>query len=269
MPYDLTTIIQASTAYAWLYLPIAVVLGAFHALEPGHAKSLMAAYIVAIKGTPRQAVFLGISAAVGHTIVVWILAIAAFAFGRRYIVEEAEPWLTALSGVLVVLLALRMFWALRSRHGHSHDRHAHDHDAHGHHHDDHHSHDHGHGHSHAPPPDASANATTGQIVWYGFTGGLMPCPAAIAVLLVCVQLKAFGLGVAMVAAFSVGVGATLVAIGLAVVWGSTKVSARFPNIGRYAQRLPYLSAGIVFLIGVVMTAAGLNAAGVFTARKTN
>src|SRR5436309_4328290 len=108
---DLTQIIQASTAHAWLYLPLAAILGALHALEPGHAKSLMAAYIVAIRGTASQAVTLAISAAVGHTIVVWILAIAALAFGERYIVEQAEPWLTFLSGVLILLLATRMLGA--------------------------------------------------------------------------------------------------------------------------------------------------------------
>src|SRR3954462_6899323 len=134
---DLAHIIQASTAHAWLYLPLAALLGALHALEPGHAKSLMAAYIVAIRGTASQAVTLGISAAVGHTIVVWVLAVAALAFGERYIVANAEPWLTALSGILIVLLALRMFWALRKK-------------EHRHHHSDHDSHHHP-GHSHEPP----------------------------------------------------------------------------------------------------------------------
>src|SRR5262245_8618032 len=133
---DLTTIIQASAAHAWLYLPVAVLLGAMHALEPGHAKSLMAAYIVAIRGTATQAVVLAASATVGHTIVVWGLAVAALALGERYIVDQAEPWLTALSGVLIILLALRMFWVLRGhhRHGHSHHHHGHHH---GH---EHHSH---------------------------------------------------------------------------------------------------------------------------------
>ena len=74
---DLSQIIQISAAHAWFYLPVAVVLGALHALEPGHAKSLMAAYIVAIRGTAGQAALLGLSAAAGHTIVVWILAVAA------------------------------------------------------------------------------------------------------------------------------------------------------------------------------------------------
>jgi nickel/cobalt exporter len=249
---DLAAIIQGSAAHAWLYLPFAVIIGALHALEPGHAKSLMAAYLVAIRGNAAQAVTLGISAAVGHTIVVWGLAVAALAFGERYIVEQAEPWLTALSGILIVLLALRMLLALRKRHAHTHD-----------HHDDHH-----HGHSHAPPK-IQGDVTTGQIVWFGFTGGLMPCPSAIAVLLVCVQLKAFTLGVAMVGAFSVGIGATLVAIGLAVVWSSGKLTKTWPGFDRMAQRLPYVSAGFVMIVGVIMTAAGLNAAGVFAARKPN
>src|SRR5476649_2849323 len=120
---DLTSIIQGSAAHAWLYLPIAVVLGAMHALEPGHAKSLMAAYIVAIRGTASQAVVLATSAAIGHTIIVWALAIAALALGERYIVDQAEPWLTALSGVLIMLLAIRMLWSLRARHLHNHHSH--------------------------------------------------------------------------------------------------------------------------------------------------
>jgi nickel/cobalt exporter len=259
---DLAQIVSSAAAHAWLYLPFAVLLGALHALEPGHAKSLMAAYIVAIRGTPGQAVTLALSAAAGHTIVVWALAIAALALGERYVVEQAEPWLTLLSGILIVLLALRMFWVLRRRgddrhHGrdHPHD-HAHDH-SHGH---------HGHGHHHHPPV-ATEDVTTGQIVWFGFTGGLLPCPAAIAVLLVCIQLKAFALGVAMVAAFSIGLALTLALIGVGVAWGSRKVGGLWSGFDRWAARLPYLSAGIVMLMGVALTAAGLNATGLTGSRK--
>jgi nickel/cobalt exporter len=111
--------------------------------------------------------------------------------------------------------------------------------------------------------------TTGQIIWFGFTGGLMPCPAAIAVLLICVQLKAFALGVAMVAAFSVGVGATLVAIGLAVVWSSGKLAKAWPGFDRLAQRLPFVSAGLVMIVGLILTVAGLNGTGLLSARKPN
>jgi nickel/cobalt transporter (NicO) family protein len=243
---DLTQIVQSASAHAWLYLPLAILLGALHALEPGHAKSLMAAYVVAIRGTAGQAVTLAISAAVGHTIIVWALAIAALACGERYVVDQAEPWLTFLSGVLIVLLALRMFWALRHR-GHDHN-HGHEH---------HHHHKHEHGHDHAPPstPDG---VTTGQIVWFGFTGGLLPCPAAIAVLLVCIQIKAFALGVAMVAAFSIGLALTLIVIGVSVAWGTRKVAGSWSGFDRWAARLPYLSAGIVMVMGLALSAAGLN-----------
>lgn len=242
---DLTHLIQLSAAQAWLYLPVAVVLGALHALEPGHAKSVMAAYIVSIRGTASQAALLGLSAAVGHTIVVWVLAILGLTLGNALIVEQAEPWLVLLSGLLVLLLAAHMLWALRRSRHHGHD------------------HDH-HGHSHAAP--ATPSARTGDIIWFGLTGGLLPCPSAIAVLLVCIQLREFGLGVAMVAAFSIGLAVTLVSIGIAAAWGARHASARFPWFDRVAGRLPYLSAGLVLVLGVVMTAVGLNGTGLL-ARK--
>ena len=244
---DLSQIIQAGAAHAWFYLPVAVILGALHALEPGHAKSLMAAYIVSIRGTPGQAALLGLSAAVGHTIIVWGLAIAALLLGQNMIAEQAEPWLTLLSGVLVTLLALRMFMRLRiGNHDHKHHHHDHNHGSHSHGHTDQQRH-------------AKNGASSADIVWFGFSGGLLPCPAAIAVLLVCIQLKQFTLGIAMVAAFSIGLAATLVAIGLAASWASRKASTNWPWLDRIAHRLPYLSAGIVMILGLVMTALGLQA----------
>jgi nickel/cobalt exporter len=226
-----------------------------HALEPGHAKSLMAAYIVAIRGTAVQAIVLATSATVGHTIVVWGLALTALALGERYIVDQAEPWLTALSGILIILLALRMFWALRDHHrSHSHHHHGHEHN--------HENRSHTH-----QAPTIRGPVTTGQIIWFGFTGGLVPCPSAIAVLLICIQIKAFALGVAMVAAFSIGIGLTLIAIGLAVVWGAGKLTKTWPGFERAAQKLPPLSAGLVLIVGSIMTVAGLNAAGMFSSRK--
>lgn len=242
---DLAHILQLGAAHAWLYLPAAVVLGALHALEPGHAKSLMAAYIISIRGTAAQAALLGLSAAVGHTIVVWILAIAALLFGQDLIAEQTEPWLTLLSGVLVILLAGRMFLLSRADNHHGHD-----------HHDGHsHDHDHDHVHHHRSRPKTGTGAL--DIVWFGFTGGLVPCSAAIAVLLVCFQTREFALGVAMVAAFSIGLAATLVAIGMAASWASRKAITSWPWLDRITRGLPYLSAGIVMILGLVMTASGL------------
>jgi nickel/cobalt exporter len=252
---DLSQIIQTGAAQVWFYLPIAVVLGALHALEPGHAKSLMAAYIISVRGTPRQAALLGLSAAAGHTIVVWLLAIAALLLGQNLIAEQAEPWLALLSGALVILLAARMFLRLRGRdHHHDYDHHHHDH------------HDHSYDHDHPPP---KTGATASDIVWFGFTGGLLPCPAAIAVLLVCIQIKQFALGVAMVAAFSVGLALTLVGIGMAASLASKKASTAWPWLDRIAQRLPYLSAGIVLILGLVMTVFGLQATWLAAQRRPN
>ena len=220
---------------------MAVLLGALHALEPGHAKSLMAAYLVAIRGTVAQAVTLGLSAAVGHTIIVWGLAIAGLILGEQYIVEQAEPWLTLLE---------------TDDHDHGHDHH--------------HDHDHGAtqaGHHHAPAHPVGA-VTTRQIIWFGFTGGLMPCPSAVAVLLVCIQIKAFALGVVMVAAFSVGLAATLVGIGISVAWGSGKLIQRWSGFDRWAARLPYLSAGLVMFLGLVISVFGLNATGLLGIRNS-
>jgi nickel/cobalt exporter len=256
---DITSLIQSSAAHAWLYLPLAMILGALHALEPGHAKSMMAAYIVAIRGTVPQAAALGFSAAVGHTIVVWGLAAVGLLLGEKYIVEQAEPWLTLLSGILIVLLAIRMMWMLRSE---PHHHHVNNHDHHYHHGDDHH-----HSHDHRHEPKAPGSVTTGQIVWFGFTGGLMPCPAAVAVLLVCLHLKAFALGVAMVAAFSVGLAITLVGIGIGVAWGTRHVAQHWSGFDRWAGRLPYLSAAVVMGMGLILSAIGLHGTGLLGSRN--
>ncbi len=264
---DISTIIQGGASNPWLYLPAAAVLGALHALEPGHSKSMMAAFIVAVRGTPTQAVLLGVSAAIGHTIVVWALALLGLAFGRQMSIERLEPWLLLLSGVLIMVLALRLLMPDRA---YGHTSHQHDHN---------HAHDHDHDHDHGPTgSDAHAAAhereigvrfggrrsvTSGEIAWFGFTGGLLPCPAAIAVLLVCLQVKAFGLGVAMVAAFSVGLAATLVAVGVAAAWGTHKATAQWAGFDAWAQRLPMISALIVLALGVLMSVRGLWQLGVF------
>lgn len=289
---DIASIIQSGATNPWLYLPLAVLLGALHALEPGHSKTMMAGFIVAVRGTPAQAVLLGVSAAIGHTIVVWGLALLGLTLGDRLILEKAEPWLVLVSGLMIVALAGRIFWMLGREHDHHHPaggepadgvvgaRHAHRH---------HHGHHHG-GHGHAPcrhghheheaddpleaaiaGPDAHAAAhareikarftgrrvTTLDILWFGFTGGLLPCPAAIAVLLICLQLKAVTLGIGMVAAFSLGLAITLVCVGLVAAWGQRAVAARWgASFDRWAGRLPYVSAGLVLAVGLAITLRG-------------
>lgn len=265
---DIAAIIQAGILNPWMYIPAALLLGALHALEPGHSKSLMAAFIVTVHGTARQAVLLGTSAAIGHTIVVWALAMLGLYLGDALIIDRAGPWLTLISGLLVMALAFRIYWMLRVPHNHSHDA-----DGHEHHHDhDHDHHDHPHAHE---TKDAHALAheraieqnfkgrkvTNFDIAWFGFTGGLLPCPAAIAVLLVCIQLKKFALGVGLVAAFSIGLAITLVGIGVAAALGAQAASKRWAGFDNIAHKLPYFSAAIVSVIGLLITLQGLHQLG--------
>ncbi len=272
---DLAALIHAGTASLWLLLPVAVVLGALHALEPGHSKSMMTAFIVAIHGTAAQAVLLALSVTVGHTIVVWALAILAWQLQDTAVLDRAEPWLLLIGGLLIVTLALRILSRLENplgAHGHAHaHQHAHG-DGHGHRHahaaGSHHTHWHdgldenAHAAAHAAELQrqlAKGPVTDADVAWFGFGSGLIPCPAAFAVLLACFHEKAYGLGVVTVAAFSVGLALMLIAIGLIAAWGAKALAARQPGLDRFARWAPYASAAIVLVIGLVVTAQGIAA----------
>jgi len=101
-----------------------------------------------------------------------------------------------------------------------------------------------------------------EVIWFGFTGGLLPCPSALAVLLVCLQMKAFSLGIAMVGAFSLGLAITLVGVGVAAAWGVRKMQGSWSGFNRFARYLPLASAGLVMIMGIVMAVIGLEATGV-------
>src|SRR5882757_6666655 len=134
-------LVQQSANAAWLFIPSAVLLGALHGLEPGHSKTMMAAFMVAIWGTIGQAVLLGLSAAISHSMLIWVLAAVALKYGGQWNAETTEPYFQLASAVIIAGLALWMFWRTRrdtkAAAAHEHHDHGHDHD-HG------HSHDHGH-----------------------------------------------------------------------------------------------------------------------------
>jgi nickel/cobalt exporter len=272
---DIAALIQSGTANVWLLLPLALLLGALHALEPGHSKSVMTAFIVAIHGTATQAVLLALSVTIGHTIVVWVLAILAWQLQDTAILEKSEPWLLLVGGILIVVLALRILSrlelpSLRPAHAHGHE-HTHPHDdhaqSHAHHRAEHsHSHDDLDEDAHAAAHAAELKAqlakgpiTNLDIAWFGFSGGLIPCPAAFAVLLACFHQKAYALGIVMVAAFSIGLALMLVAIGLIAAWGARAIAARQSGLNRYARWAPYASAAVVLVVGLLVTAQGLSA----------
>jgi len=258
---DIAALIQTHGANPWAYLPLAVLLGALHALEPGHSKSMMAAFVVATRGTAAQAALLGGSAAVGHSLVVWALAAAGIWLGDAVILDKAEPWLILISGLMILALAWRIVVLFRREH-HEHEHHDHAHDHH-----DHHDHQER-ALSHAEEHEreiaqrfAGRQVGNGAIAWFGLTAGLMPCPSAVAVLLICLQSRAFTLGFGMVAGFSLGLAITLISVGVLASWGARKASEGWSGFAGWAERLPYLSAALVGLIGLVVTFRGLLATG--------
>src|SRR5215475_4758221 len=99
----------------WLFIPSAIALGALHGLEPGHSKTMMAAFIVAVRGTVGQAVLLGLSATLSHTAIVWLIALGGLYFGRHWSAEASEPYLQIASAVAIIGVAAWMMWRTSRR----------------------------------------------------------------------------------------------------------------------------------------------------------
>ena len=319
------------TIIGWGLL-FAFAFGAVHALSPGHGKTMVAAYLVGSRGTPRHAMLLGIVVTITHTFGVFALGFALL-FASRYVLpEKLFPALSALSGLLIFGVGLWLFMSrwqgLQARHGHSHadehshahdghthshdehshthdehshahdgehshthdehdghthshddeahthdghvhshgehshshDEHSHAHDEHSHSHDDEHTHEHGvhvhsHGgkaHSHAVP-DGPINMKT--LVALGISGGIVPCPEALVVLLAAIKLHRIGYGLILIVAFSLGLAAALIAIGMLVVSARQRLT-RFNALGEDSAIVRYLplgSAAIITLIGAALT----------------
>jgi nickel/cobalt exporter len=367
---SLSVLLAQGTAHAWLFIPTAILLGALHGLEPGHSKTMMAAFIIAVRGTVKQAVLLGLCATLSHTVIVWVIALGGLYLWRGLAPETIEPYLQVASAVIIIGMGAWMLWRTRREQSLSA---VHDHD---HHHADHwhnastridtghgvlrldvfeddvpprfrltaergrtwpagdvtleterpdgarqdytfaqhvdflesreeipephefvarlslahggntHSydvafieHDHGHDHMHeelrgldqtagfqdahelAHANDirrrfADRDVTTGQIVIFGLTGGLIPCPGAITVLLLCLQLKAFTLGAALVLCFSIGLALTMVTSGVIAAISVKHVSKRFNGFGEIVRKAPYVSGAVILIIGLYLGISG-------------
>ena len=256
-------LIQQGSTNLWLFIPTAILIGALHGLEPGHSKTLMAAFIVAIKGTPGQAALLGVCAALSHSIVVWLIAALALTFGNAVLAEQAEPYLLLASSLIVVGVGLWMLHRTRvdnrAAQAFVQDQHDHNHD-HGHHHEHHHgasSTEYQDAHERAHAKDIAQHfqgqpITNMQIALFGVTGGLVPCPASVTILLICLHLKQFSLGAVMVASFSLGLALSMVSVGVAAAWGAARFSRHGSKLGDWARRAPYLSGGLMVLVGGFM-----------------
>jgi nickel/cobalt transporter (NicO) family protein len=249
-------------------LLIAAGLGAIHAVSPGHGKTVMAAYLVGSRGTPRHAIALGLTVTASHTFGVIGLALLTLLAGDLLPPERLYPVLALVSGLTVVaigtwLLMQRVRGVTRTaahRAGHrsdvqdTHD-HNHDHEPHV---DIAGTHSHG-GVPHRHAPEAGATLSWRSLILLGFAGGLVPSASALILLLGAVAAGRPGYGLALAVAFGLGMAAVLTGIGLAVVQAGSMFD-RMPALARltrFAPAVPWLSAAVVTAAGIFLTSQAL------------
>jgi nickel/cobalt exporter len=239
-----------------LLLLTALGWGALHAVSPGHGKAMVAAYLVGTRGTAKHALALGATVTVTHTIGVFALGVVTLALSQYVLPEDLYPWLTLVSGLLVVVIGagvlrarVRRARAAREMHSREHRSHTHTHE--------HHSGEH-HGHSHAGRPHSHGPE---DLSWKGLLGmgtaaGLIPCPSALVVLLAAISQHEVALGLLLITAFSLGLAGTLTVLGLVVVHARKLIPPHLAA-GRLAAVLPAASALLIVGVGFVLTAKAL------------
>ncbi len=215
---------------------VAFFLGAVHALTPGHGKAIVAAYLAGSRGRVADAVLLGAVVTLTHTASVFALGIAALYASQRFPADRIFPWMALASGVLVTGIGGSLLWRRWRAHdpasGHStaNGRHHHSgHDA---------------GHHHEPP------GRTG-LLSLGISGGLVPCPEALVVLMISVSLGRVALGLAVLVSFSFGLAVVITAIGVAMVMAAPAFR-RLTGDASWIRALPVVSAAVVTALGVAI-----------------
>ena len=269
-----TLLIAVAVSFLW---------GAMHAMTPGHGKTIVGAYLVGARGTAKHAFYLGLATTITHTAGVFALGLVTL-FAARYVLPETLfPWLSFFSGLLVVGIGTNLFVSrLRAsgsfsrlsqigsnypHHHHpddAHHTHAHDHSydhsqPHEHRHGQEHDLDHENGsalHSHLPPGADGAPVTWRSLLALGISGGLLPCPSALVVLLSAIALNRVGFGLVLVFAFSLGLAGVLTAIGILFVYAG-RLFKRSPVQSRFIRLLPAASALFITLAGLGIAARAL------------
>jgi ABC-type nickel/cobalt efflux system permease component RcnA len=236
-----------------LGMVVAFGLGAMHALSPGHGKTIVAAYLVGSRGTFKHAIFLGGMVTFTHTISVFFLGLTTLFLSKYVLPEKIFPVLGAISGLSIVWIGGIMLYKRLRGIGllacPPADHHDHDHDHH------HHDHDHGpHTHSHVPEGDI----TMGSLIALGASGGLVPCPSALVLLLSSIALGRVGLGLLLLVAFSSGLAVVLMGIGVLVLYAKHFLPDSQKTAAHPAFRIiPVVSAALIVCIGLLMTGVSL------------
>jgi ABC-type nickel/cobalt efflux system permease component RcnA len=260
---DVTALFQApdlTLPIILLSLLAAAALGAIHALSPGHGKTVMAAYLVGSRGNTRQALGLGLTVTVSHTLGVLALGLLSLSATAVLPPERLYPILSVASGAIVVVIGayllitrVRAWRSENSRHQHGHD-HAHEHrrsivDRP----EGWHEHD-GMGHTHLPQQGMGRRG----LFALGLSGGMIPSVSALLVLIGSISIGRPLWGVVLTVAFGIGMATVLVGVGIALVH-ARKLVERFPVAGKlnFGQRLPVVTAGVVLVAGLLIAVQGL------------
>lgn len=225
---------------------VSLVWGAAHALTPGHGKAVVAAYLIGTRGTARHAALLGLTVTVTHTAGVFALALVTLSLSHFFLPEDLYPWMSVFSGVLVVIIGLTLLYGrtLGRRAGVSTPL------------------EHQHGgmqHSHVPPTTGSVSLRS--LLALGVSGGIVPCPSALVLLLGAISVQRLELGVLLVLAFSVGLAGVLTGIGLLVVYARWMLR-RFSFEPRVPRFLPAASALVISIAGMAIVLDSLGQTGI-------
>lgn len=279
----LITLEEHTASTVLVALAIAFVWGGLHALSPGHGKTIVGAYLVGSRGKAQHALLLGLTVTLTHTAGIFALGLLMLGTSRFVLTEQLYPWLSGLSGVLMTGIGLNLLirhlrssqvfqnwtWGqgytdaahvshfeLSLAHVHGHEHLATHPSKHTHHHGEH-THSHGHkSHSHLPPGADGAAITWSSILALGISGGILPCPSALVVLLSASAIGRIGFGLALVSAFSLGLAGVLTAIGLILVYARDWFE-RLPLQSPNSKLFPAASALLITLIGLGITTKAL------------
>ncbi|MFN8440439.1 MAG: hypothetical protein U0175_06720 [Caldilineaceae bacterium] len=238
-----TILLALLAAFGW---------GAAHAMSPGHGKTIVGAYLVGARGTIRHALFLGLTTTITHTAGVFALGFVTLFLANFVLPETLYPWLGVLSGLTIITLGLSLSWSrLKSGLGiKAMSAHDHTHGA------DENSalyHDHGDGyyHSHVVP-NTGNGVSWRSLLALGVSGGLIPCPSALVLMLGAISLERVGFGLVLIFVFSLGLATVLSGIGILLVKARSFFD-RLPVDGRVARLLPVASALFITLLGIGIT----------------
>ena len=215
----------------------AFAFGAVHALSPGHGKTLVAAYLVGSRGTPRHAIFLGLMVTFTHTVSVFALGLVTLYLSRFVLPETITPILGAISGITIVWVGATLLYRRTIGRVNAPSTGL--------------AHHHGDGHVHTHVPE---EMSVGGLIALGASGGLVPCPSALVLLLTSVSLGRVAFGLTLLVAFSLGLAVVLSGIGLAVLYARHLIPEGAAVMRSKAVRyLPVASAAFIVCVGIAMT----------------